>query len=605
MSENFILSSDEKLKNEEVWRVERWMQPNPKYLSETSTVKEAAEQLIELNAECLPVVNRNHYPVGVVTAVHLLNTFYAGEADESLGEKITSKNPEVIHVNNTIFEVEALPGEHFSVVNSKNQLEGMISRSDISKGLSAYIEQMTEHEHTAEILNEILESAYEGVAVVNENGIVQEFNEAYSRFTGIGQQDAIGKHVKEVIDNTQLPETLKTGMPERGVIQYIQGQAMIVHRIPIWKNDQVVGAIGMLIFEGVTEVYRIYERLQAVSLSKQDSQSLTPKEISHNTVTSLDQIIGNSEGTSNIKRLARKVARTNATVLITGESGTGKEMYARGIHQLSALSTGPFISVNCGAIPEHLFESELFGYEEGAFTGARKGGKPGKFEMAANGTLFLDEIGEMPLMMQTKLLRVLQEKEVGRVGGVQEQAVEMRIIAATNKDLQKMVADGEFREDLYYRINVIEMPIPPLRERSEDIPELVSSYLNAICTRHGMKEKTLTSEAMANFIHYKWPGNIRELINTLEKLVVLVDKDIIDSADLPEFMTNQLNFQTEQAGTHGLIDQAKILGSEREKELIRSMLRKTAGNKSQAAKQLGIHRTTLYQKLKKYHLNEV
>ncbi len=296
----------------------------------------------------------------------------------------------------------------------------------------------------ADTLNVILESAYEGIAVVDAQGIVVQFSDAYSRFTGIKKEDALGRHVTEVIDNTNLHNTVKTGIPERGVLQTIQGNPMVVHRIPIWKDGKVAGAIGMLIFEGVSELYHIYEKLQNHALHQQaewarSSAKRTSTNNGEKRVT-IAQIIGESARMSEVKRLARRAARTSATVLITGESGTGKELFAKSIHYLSPFADGPLITVNCGAIPENLIESELFGYEEGAFTGARKGGKPGKVELANNGTLFLDEIGEMPLPMQTKLLRALQEKEAERVGGITKYDFNARIVAATNRNLEEMVA---------------------------------------------------------------------------------------------------------------------------------------------------------------------
>ncbi|UJL48296.1 sigma 54-interacting transcriptional regulator [Virgibacillus sp. NKC19-16] len=588
------------LEREETLRIERWMIPNPTSIQIDKTLKEAAQVLDKTDIDCLPVVGEGMKPVGMVTANILINSFLHGNEEKSVVTSISEENFFIVRSSDSLLDIYSLSFKFFAVIDDQNRLVGIISRNEILKGLSWYIKEL---EHTAESLNVILESAYEGVAVVDETGIIREFNEAYSRFTGIDKKVAVGSHVEEVIDNTNLNNTVKTGLPERGVVQYIQGQAMVVHRIPIWKNDRVIGAIGMVIFEGVTELYRIYERFQENTIpNKQEQQSL-PKKRRESRKMTLDQIIGVSESTSTTKRIARKIAKTNATVLITGESGTGKEMYAKGIHHLSALSTGPFISVNCGAIPENLFESELFGYAEGAFTGAKKGGKPGKFELAQNGTLFLDEIAEMPLMMQTKLLRILQEKEFERVGGIEKYEINTRIIAATNRNLKEMVKAGDFREDLFYRINVIELPILPLRERTEDIPPLVSNYLYAICTAYQMPVKSITPEAMSKFVHYHWHGNIRELMNTIEKLVVLVDGATIDTHHLPEVMIDK---EIMKKAPHNeqttLIKQEKSLGNEREKVLIKRILKSTEGNKSKAAEKLGIHRTTLYQKLKKYKL---
>lgn len=458
---------------------------------------------------------------------------------------------------------------------------------------------ITQDLHTTDILEIILNSAYEGVAVVNKDGIIVEFNEAYSRFIGVDKKDAIGRPVSEVIDNTNLHQTVKTGISERGVIQYIQGQPMVVHRIPLWKEGELVGAVGMLIFEGVTELYRIYERFleKTAQNGKLNSQKLV--ENTKVSTSTIEKIIGKSDALAHLKRMTRKVAKTEATVLITGESGTGKEMFAQSIHDLSHYSQGPFISVNCGAIPEHLFESELFGYEEGAFTGAKKGGKPGKFELAESGTIFLDEIGEMPQMMQTKLLRVLQEKKFERVGAVEQIQLKAKVVTATNRNLKEMVLSGTFREDLYYRINVIELTIPPLRKRPEDIPILIAHFLTDICKKYDMAEKEITDDAISSLMNYEWYGNIRELANIIEKVVILTDGNIIDSHHLPNYIKRQ---HFSPIPIQSPINQLKKEEDNKEKEMIIQSLEESAGNKSKAADKLGIHRTTLYKKMKKYGL---
>ncbi|RYG71198.1 AAA family ATPase [Lentibacillus lipolyticus] len=365
------------------------------------------------------------------------------------------------------------------------------------------------------------------------------------------------------------------------------------NRIPLWKHGKVTGAIGMLIFEGVNELYEIYNRIQKDKYVTGKKESIADNSNKHSdpSVTKLDEIIGDSDSTKITKRMARKVAKTSVTVLITGESGTGKGNYARGIHVLSAYSRGPFVHVNCGAIPANLIESELFGYEEGAFTGARKGGKRGKFELARNGTLFLDEIGELPLAMQTKLLRILEDKEFERVGGTQKYKVNTRVIAATNRNLWQMVQNGAFREDLFYRLNIIEIEIPPLRERRGDIPSLISHFIPVMCEKYQVPEKKLNSEVMSAFIQYPWKGNVRELINIIERLVVLTDGETIKLKHLPRYMQ-----PSDKSNKQANPEQSD------ERALIESVLNESSGNKTEAARQLGIHRTTLYQKIKKYNI---
>ncbi|SES92247.1 PAS domain S-box-containing protein [Salinibacillus kushneri] len=600
----FIQSHENLLDKDGYFQVKNWMATNPSTVQRDISLIEAAELLQKKNLEYIPVVNKEMNPVGILTVQVLLDCLIHNDRKQRLlGDSHLNKNFTTLYVNDSILGVCTLPDPYFLVVKNNNKLIGILTRDKMLKALSSYIFKFQQEENTAEILNVILESAYEGIAVVDNRGIIIAFNDAYCQFIGIDKKDAIGRNVEEVIDNTNLHNTIRTGMPERGAIQHIQGQPMIVHRIPIWKEDRVVGAIGMIIFEGITELYKIYERLQKEASRNKKEAQIPFRNDGENHIMTLDQIIGDSECTSKLKRMARKVAKTNVTVLITGESGTGKEMYAQGIHHLSPYAGGKFVSVNCGAIPEHLFETELFGYEEGAFTGAKKGGKPGKFELAQNGTLFLDEIAEMPLPMQTKLLRILQEREFERVGGTKKYKLNTRIIAATNQNLKKMVDTGEFREDLYYRINVIELPVLPLRERAEDIPALVSYYLNKTCSKYHIPTKTITSEAMAVFLHYGWQGNIRELVNVIEKLVVLVEGDTIKINHLPKYMVDRKGHSSHlKSEKPNVLDYIKESEKEKEKETILTVLNRNNGNKSKTAKELGIHRTTLYQKLKKHHL---
>ena len=596
LMDRIIRNEHRLVEKDDILKVSQWMVLDPVYIRDDVSVIEAARKMHEVTHDCMPVVNKRMHPVGMITAKLLLRQLVQHtEKNVPVAKVMTQSHYSFVSPDDSLLKICTLPSTYYFVTDKHNKLIGTMTRDDLVQGLSRVIKQLNESEHTAEILNIILESAYEGIVVVDERGIIIEFNEAYSRFIGVDKQEAIGRPVQDVIDNTNLHNTVKTGMPERGVIQYIHGQPMIVHRIPLWHHHRVVGAIGMLIFEGVTELYKIYERLQKNTRHNMRHIQAKSNNLTQDLVT-LDQIIGVSASTARIKGMARKVAKTNATVLMTGESGTGKEMYAQSIHRLSPFASGPFVSLNCAAIPEYLFETELFGYDEGAFTGAKKGGKKGKFELAQDGTLFLDEIGEMPLPMQTKLLRVLQEKEFERVGGNKKYKINTRIIAATNRDLKKMVAAGHFREDLYYRINVIELNIPPLRQRKEDIPPLVAHYLNFMCHKYETSLKQLTPAAMQAFMHYDWYGNIRELVNVIEKLVVLVEGEMIDVKHLPDFMVSKAE---ERQKDHS---ELKSFKNEKEKELIVSVLKKTRGNKSKAAKELGIHRTTLYQKLKKYGL---
>jgi len=300
-----------------------------------------------------------------------------------------------------------------------------------------------------------------------------------------------------------------------------------------------------------------------------------------------------------LKDLASRAARTISTVLIKGESGTGKEIFAHAIHNVSPRRRGPFIKVNCAAVPETLLESELFGYAEGAFTGARKEGKPGKFELANHGTIFLDEIGDMSLSMQAKLLRVLQEKEVERVGGIHTTKVDVRVIAATNQDLFKLAMENKFREDLYYRLNVIILELPPLRERREYIPLISQTLLQRLNGQLGTRVNTISPEVMTHFCSYNWPGNIRELENTIERAINFCDGNIITVENIPEHILSQLSPAT-LPSLNGTLE--KLLEAH-EKEVIVTTLEKCGGNRTKTAETLNIHRSVLYRKMNKYKIS--
>jgi len=302
----------------------------------------------------------------------------------------------------------------------------------------------------------------------------------------------------------------------------------------------------------------------------------------------LEDIIGQAPAMREAKEWAETFARTDATVLIQGETGTGKELFAQGIHLSSQRATGPFIAVNCAALPGNLLESELFGYEEGAFTGARKGGKAGLFELAHGGTLFLDEIGEMSIPIQALLLRILQEKKVRRISGERIVPVDVRIIAATNRDLEKLMEEKLFRSDLYYRLNVLTLELPPLRERTGDIPLLVASIVEELAER-GTRKLRIADEAVLHLLkQHDWPGNVRELRNVVERMVLLCKTDDIRSEDIA-FFAKKLN------------QRRQIMRQEnQEVELIRKVLVETKGNKGEAAKILGMDRSTLWRKIKRH-----
>lgn len=442
---------------------------------------------------------------------------------------------------------------------------------------------------------DIIDNIYFGIIVVDAEGKVVLFNRTYEEFLGIKREEVIGKHVTEVIENTRMHIVVKTGKPEIGWRQRIKGQDMIVQRIPIKIDGQIVGAVGQVMFRDIEEVRELASRLNLLE-SKIEYYERELKSLKSSKYT-FENIIGKSHAIENAKILAMKAAETNATVLLIGESGTGKEIFAHAIHYASSRRYKPFVRVNCAAIPKELLESELFGYEPGAFTGASRHGKPGKFELAHHGTLFLDEVGDMSPEMQAKVLRVLEEKEMERIGGIRPIKVDFRLIAATNQNLDSLVRKKQFRLDLYYRLNVFSIYLPPLRERREDIPLLVRHFVREICEEQGRGEISINPSVMEIFLSYPWPGNVRELRNVIERAVAISGGKEIREEHLPGYLIKGMKVDKEIS-----IIPIKDLVHEAERHAILQALRIANGNVSKAAKLLGIHRSSIYEKMKKLNI---
>lgn len=445
----------------------------------------------------------------------------------------------------------------------------------------------------ASLLETMLAAPDELIVVVNKNGYIENMSQAYGDFLGIQVQNAIGRHVTEVIENTRMDIVVKTGVPETGETQDIHGEKMIATRIPIRKNGMVIGAYGRVLVRNTRELHMLHDKLSSIEMEL-NMYKRTFEKINTAKYT-VDDIIGDCSIMQDLKDSVRKVAKTNSNVLIMGESGTGKELFAHSIHAGSMRRKAPFVCVNCGSIPEQLIESELFGYEEGAFTGARKGGKIGLFPAAHGGTIFLDEIGELPLPMQVRLLRVLQDREIQRVGSNVREKVDVRVVAATNRNLYQMVKKGEFRSDLYYRLNVVTLHLPLLRERKEDLPLLIQMILSKISKKESMGAIEISREAMNHLLRYDWPGNVRELENVLERAINFTDAgEKIEAKDLPERITGSMVSQT--------VMPLKELMENTEKDAIKDALLRCRNCKAKAANELGISRTTLYEKMMKYEI---
>jgi transcriptional regulator with PAS, ATPase and Fis domain len=446
------------------------------------------------------------------------------------------------------------------------------------------------------MLEEALGHAYEGLIITDANGIILKVNEAYAHFLETKISDLVGKQVTDVIENTQMHLVAKSGIAEIAHLQKIKGHEMICSRIPIFENGKVVAVVGKIMFQNIEDLFTFTENFKKLKTELEFYKSELNKHLSAK--YSFNHIVGISKELEWVKELGRKVAMSTTTVLLKGESGTGKELFAHAIHNASPRAFGPFIKVNCAAIPETLFESELFGYREGAFTGAQKKGKKGKFALADKGTIFLDEISELPLTMQVKLLRVLQEKEIEPVGAEGSEAVDVRIIAASNRDLETLVKSGLFRHDLYYRLNVVMLEIPPLRSRRDDIPLLIQFHLRQLEKETGIPVEGVEPDVAGILKQYDWPGNVRELRNVLEQALYVKVGTMITRNDIPGALIKGAGPSSSPETCRSL----KFITQLAEEEAIRAAIREEKGNKQAVAARLGISKSSLYAKVSQFDI---
>jgi PAS domain S-box-containing protein len=467
--------------------------------------------------------------------------------------------------------------------SSGPQADGSRETSELIKDLQQRLE----------LYELIFDSIHNGAIVTDAAGFVTHFNRPCGRFLGLDPAEQIGRHCTQVLDNTRMHIVARTGRPEINHTHQIRGLDVVAQNIPIFKNGQVVAVFGQVMSKNIRDVHKLaqqYSLLESkVHLYEQELLNLRA------TRYTIDSIVGRSDALAALKKEALHAAGNKSPVLITGESGTGKELFAQAIHQAGKRKLHPFVRVNCAAIPRDLMESELFGYEKGAFTGALPSGKAGKFELAHQGTMFLDEIGDLPLEMQPKLLRVVEEKEFEHVGGNKVIRSDFRLIAASNQALEDMLAAGRFRKDLYYRLNVIRLHIPPLRERPEDIVALSHHLLGQLALEADLPVPSLDAEVRRALAAYPWPGNVRELSSVLERSLASMDGDVVKLQDLPFHIYRRRRHRPVDKG-----DSIRDVQHAAEKEAIVFALESCGYNKARAARRLGIHRTLLYKKMKKY-----
>lgn len=538
-------------------------------------------------------------------------------AAEVLGKHVEevipeSRLPEVIRTEQPILGYTRTIGKATVVMNSTPIIENGKLRGAIStfEDISKLMEITWEFEEVKELKEkyyQILEAVQDGICVFDQKGIVTYCNRAYRDIAG--EEITEGVDIHKISPDGNRVKVLEKGQKIMGAISHKKnGRSIVANIVPIIVNQQIMGGISVV--KNLSEIQELVDRISHLSARTEYLEEELNRRQKLN--PAFNRIVGISSKLYDAMRLASKTADNNFNVLIRGESGTGKELIAEAIHYSSERANHAFVRVNCAAIPENLLESELFGHVKGAYTGAIKT-RVGKFELADKGTIFLDEIGELDKSMQAKMLRVIQKKEFQRVGDDKTITVDARIIAATNRNLEEMVEQGDFREDLYYRLNVIPIWLPPLRERKEDIPVLAEHFLDKIAEEMHSEPKRIAPEAMEALMNYSWPGNIRELENVMERINILADGQEIYPTDLPHYINENYSARAEEIQQETKPEpkqeerqeeepQGMKTWEEYEKEIIAQAL-KEYGSYNAAGKALGLTHKTVAAKARKYGLD--
>ena len=554
----------------------------------------------ENRKKMIPVLNRNGEYQGIIepSVFSLMQARMVPTKDEVIFLYINKEIPCIAeeewepHILEAIFKVSP---DEYKVLPLTRGVE-WLTQNQISQSPALSVEKTQENfEEMFRELEEIFNSSYDGMFLTDGEGKVLRINSSYERLSGLEAANLLGRKMADLVAEGYLDKSVTLQVLETkervSIIQNIKG-----NRLMLSTGNPIFDPQGNLYriltnVRDVTELHELQEQLKETTEEKKRYE----QELSLLREMALeDDFTFRSASMSYLVQSAAKVASVDSTVLITGESGTGKEVLAKVIHKKGKGSHAPFIKINCAAVPEALLESELFGYEGGAFTGAKKEGKQGLFELADQGTLFLDEIGDMPLQLQSKLLRALEDREFRRVGGVKSIQIKTRIIAATNQDLEKQIKEGKFREDLYYRLAVVPFVMPPLRERGEDIPLLAIGFTQKFSQQFGI-EKNLAPEVVEKLVQYEWPGNVRELSNVVEQMVVMSDQKKITPEYLPDRI--QARHFTPKKGT-----KMKEAVAQTEAYLIRETY-KEYQSWTKTAEALGMDRVSIYRKAKKYGIS--
>jgi transcriptional regulator with PAS, ATPase and Fis domain len=469
--------------------------------------------------------------------------------------------------------------------NGKNPNKGMDTDKGLDTDISREYELFLEH---------IL-----GLLAIDKDGKVVYMNRQCAEYIEVDKKASIGKDVLKVFPPSKMKDMLKGDRLINTDFYFYDGRMSVSTQAKLRKNGQTVGVIE---YDIIQEIESLDELFDKYAVSMRDEMKYYKEQFRklRNTKYSIDSIIGSSQKINDLKNQIKLAAASNSTVIVTGETGVGKELVVHAIHNLSNRAFGNFIKINAAGVPESLAESEFFGYEEGAFTGAKRGGKKGKFELANDGTLFIDEINQMPISLQSKILRALQEHEIDKVGGEQSIKINARIIAATNQELSNLVSKGKFREDLFYRLNVLPINVPSLRERLEDLPELIADKVSSLNQELGKSVTKIDPEIYDMVANHDWPGNVRELFNVVEKAMNYVDSSTLKVEHFG-FRYNRKNGMNMPKDGGKIIAEAK---AEAERQIIEESLKMFKGNKTQTAKYLDIARPLLYQKMKRLGLKK-
>lgn len=571
--------------------VEDVMSKNYVSLKKDDMLENAVNMLLEKNFTDLFIVDKDDKFKGIITLTDISKMMKKDKMKELKLKECMIENLITVKRNDSLLTCRDLMIKNkigrLPVVEEK-RLVGVIRKQEIMDYYYMSIEK------DGMKLQHIVDNLYEAMCVIDEKGMVVFWNKSAEKLYGIAAKQIVGRLLEEFFPYAMDLKVLKTKKPVENKFHSPKENChIVISSIPIFINGEFAGVVST--DKNISEL----EALSSELKKARDTVAFLKKEVERITNDGFKNVIGKSEKILKQIELSRQIAKTKVNVLITGESGTGKEVFARAIYECSE-QKGLFIPINCSAIPNELFESEFFGYDEGAFTGANKKGKLGLFELANNGTIFLDEIGDLPMFMQAKLLRVLQDRVIRRVGGEKYIDVNARILSATHRDLKKMVKEGTFREDLYYRLDVIQIQLPPLRERGGDVALFIQKFIKELSKVNNKDVIDIDKETLDILQSYHWKGNIREIKNTMEHLVVLCRGQTITADLIPKYIVEATNKRKRRTG--GGLDLNESI-RELEIDMIEQALKTAKGNKAKAAKLLNIPRATLYYKIDSYKID--